>query len=281
MPPSSLNSAWDFFPLVICINLKERNDRYDEIRQELRRVGMKKLVFYRTKRQPDGTRAGAHSHMMCLKYAVQQGVSHVLMFEDDALFLDGYEEAVPRAVDFMRQSNDWNMFYLGGLSVRRAQLINRHILRGAFIGAHAYAIRIDWAKQVLAEYPWSCRTNVALDHFYTLVNGNRSLMAVNPMICTQRVSPSDTGWEFGNKVGSGWYSQAMIYTSMSTLDRIHFKGLTDWEKFQFETGGRPFLFLYRHYLRLKVALSGERRKDRMAQPFEVTDPAGEFIPETL
>src|SRR5208283_4299004 len=135
----SPNSAdiWDFFPLIMCINLRERSDRFEEAKRELGRVGIRRVVFFQSERQPDRDKAIIDAHMACLRYAVDQNVPYVLVFEDDALFLENYETHLPHAIEFLRSRSDWNLFHFGGFIFRKAERVTPHIIRGALLNVHA------------------------------------------------------------------------------------------------------------------------------------------------
>src|SRR6185436_3205701 len=152
----SANSAgrlWDFFPLAMCINLRERTERYEEARLELQRAGLKRVTFFRTGRQADRDRAIIDSHMGCLRHAVEAKVPYVLIFEDDVLFQENLAANLGRVVDFLKSRPDWNIFYLGGFIFRKVERCAPHILRGAVLTTHGYVMRTEFAKQVLARRP--------------------------------------------------------------------------------------------------------------------------------
>ena len=110
---------WDFFPLIMCINLRERTDRFEEAKHEFARVGIRQVVFFQSERQADRDKAIIDAHMACLRYAVERNVPYFLVFEDDALFLEGYKTHLPQAIEFLRSRSDWNLFHFGGFIFRK------------------------------------------------------------------------------------------------------------------------------------------------------------------
>ncbi len=275
MNGNKLHSLWDAFPLVMCINLKERPERRAEAREELKRAGLKQVLFFLAERTEDGLKGCYDSHMACLEKAVQLGVSYALIFEDDILFQEGFAEGVQRAIDFVRERSDWNLFYLGGFSLRRSRYVGKHIVRGAFLTSHAYIVRTEYAKRLLAEHP--SYLGVTLDCMYTIANGNRSFLSVNPMPIAQRVSQSDTGWDKDNRVGSGWWVDAMLYTSLTYRERLRFNRWTTRQKLKMENG-LPILIIWRRVCQIRLALAERRRRKNTDA---ILRAGGEFEAEEL
>jgi hypothetical protein len=227
-------NPWDFCPLAMCINLLERDDRLEEATQEFRNAGLRRVVFYRSSRQPDRDKAIIDSHMACLRYAVDQGVPHVLIFEDDAQFLDGYEANLRRAVDFMKSRQDWDLFHLGGFIFRKVERVTPHIVRGGIMTVHGYVISQKLAKLALEKRPYCSK--MSIDLFYHALNGDAAFACVYPPICIQRASPSDGSWDKHKLAEAGWLGNAQIYTSLDRLDKWRFKQFSLWERSKIEQG---------------------------------------------
>ena len=231
-PPQE--KPWNFFPLALCINLKERNDRFEIAKQEFRNAGLRQVVFYRSARQPDRDKAIIDAHMACLRYAVDQGVPHVLIFEDDAQFLDGYEANLQRAVDFMKGDREWNLFHLGGFIFRKVERVTPHIVRGGIMTVHGYVISNKLAKLALEKRPYCSR--MSIDLFYHALNGDAAFASVYPPICIQRASESDGTWDKRKLAASGWLGNAQIYTSLDRADKWRFNQFPLVERSKVEQG---------------------------------------------
>jgi hypothetical protein len=247
---SDFKNPWDFFPLAMCINLRERNDRFEEARNEFRRVGLRQVVFFRTEPQPDRDKAIIDSHMACLRYAIEKEVPYVLIFEDDALFRDTYEDQMPRVVEFLSSRSDWNLFHLGGFIFRKIERVTPHIIRGALLNVHAVVVRTEFARQILAKRPFC--TGMSVDLFYSALNGDSSFVYVDPMICIQRPSKSDGSWDKRSKNPDGWLGQAMIYTSLGWRDQLRFNHFSYLERFRIHNG-IWFFNVYRPLLRKRLS----------------------------
>ncbi len=240
---------WDFFPLIMCINLKERTDRFEEAKSEFARVGIKQVVFFQSERQADRDKAIIDAHMACLRYAEERKVPYVLVFEDDALFLEGYQTHLPQAIDFLRSRSDWNLFHFGGFIFRKVERVTPHILRGALLNVHAVVVRTEFAKKILEKRPYC--SGMSVDLFYSALNGNESFFYVNPLICIQRPSASDGSWDKLSKNKEGWLGNAMIYTSLSFRDRLRFDRFSYLERFRIDNGVM-FFKVYRAILRRRL-----------------------------
>jgi hypothetical protein len=250
---NSHDDPWAFFPLVFCINLKTRDDRYQEARQELARVGLKRVIFYRAESQEDRDKGCIDSHMACLDYAIKQGVPYILIFEDDVLFQGDHQDNMRRVVDFIKQHPECPFLHLGGFIFRKIERLGEHFLRGAIMTTHAYVITAEHAKTLLAERPRF--SGMSVDTFFTIINRNQAWVHINPLACIQRASTSDGTWDSRDLGKTGWLGQAMIYSALPYRERFKFDQLPLWEKLKIEQG-LLFFRAYRHIMRLKAKPKG-------------------------
>ena len=272
----SNDNPWDFFPLVMCINLKTRDDRFQEVRQELARVGLERVVFYRSEPQDDREKGCIDSHMACLQHAVEQGVPYVLIFEDDVLFQGDHLENMRRVVDFVQRHGECPFLHLGGFIFRKIEQIDDHFLRGAIMTTHAYVIRAERAKRLLAERPRF--SGMSVDTFFTIINRNDACVQVNPLACIQRASESDGTWDSRDLGKTGWLGKAMIYSALPYRERIRFDRFPLFERFKIEQG-LLFFRAYRHVMRLKVARA--KQQHEASALGQQCDSAGELVEVAL
>jgi hypothetical protein len=258
-------TVWDFFPLIICINLRERTDRFAEAKNEFKRVGINRVVFFHAERQPDRDKAIIDSHMACLRYAIERKVPHVLIFEDDALFTENYETHLRNAVNFLKTNSDWNLFHFGGFIFRKLKRVTPNIIRGATLNVHAVVVKTEFAKKILEKRPYC--SGMSVDLFYSALNGNNSYFYVDPVICIQRASASDGTWDKASKNKDGWLGQAMIYTSLRFRDKLRFNHFSYMERFRIHNG-IWFFCVYRGMMRRRLikaeALAGKGGSPGMA-----------------
>lgn len=270
------DDPWDFFPLVFCINLKTRDDRYQEARAELSRVGLKRVLFYRAEPQADRDKGCIDSHMACLEYAVKHDVAHILILEDDVLFQGDHRANMRRIIDFIKQHPECPFLHLGGFIFKKSERIGAHFLRGAIMTTHGYVISAAHARTLLAERPRF--SGMSVDTFFTIINRNNACVHVNPLAAIQRASKSDGTWDSHDLGKTGWLGKAMIYSALPYRERYSFDQLPLWEKFKIEQG-LLFFRAYRHVMRLKAKPKGE--PSRSATSGIACDAGGQFVEVAL
>ncbi|GEM_PF-1153003 len=271
------SNIWDRFPLALCINLKERDDRHQEALAEFKKVGLDQVTFYRTTRQENRNKGCIDSHMACLQYAVDRGVPYALVFEDDVLFLPDYEEKMRRVLDFVTAGNDWKIFYLGGFIFRKVRRLTPHILQGGVLCTQGYIIKTDFARELLKHRAWFDNRLISVDLFYSMMVWNAALIHFNPLVCIQRPSASDGTWDNRNLAKAGWLGNAMLYSSLDFRDRWRSDLFPFAEKMKIRNGlmffvvYRWFLFFQQHAIHALRRLRGT--KQLSAHPGEFIEPS--------
>ena len=108
---------WDFlnnFSIdVWCICLKERDDRFEYVKKEFKKVDLINLVkFHRPNRNSNGARGCLSSHKFCAETSLKTN-RHSLVFEDDVFFSDDWEEKLDTIIDFLSSNENWDILRLG------------------------------------------------------------------------------------------------------------------------------------------------------------------------
>jgi hypothetical protein len=168
-----MHDLLDEFDRVFIINLVSRQDRREEMTNELALIGKKlqpgKIELFEACR-PDsaggfptiGARGCFESHLRILRDAKRMGVNSVLILEDDLNFSADYLYLQTAVVDALR-SQDWSIFY-GGYRVdvplpseRTLALCPPGALVSCthFIGLHgdAIAVAADYLEQMAQRQP--------------------------------------------------------------------------------------------------------------------------------
>jgi GR25 family glycosyltransferase involved in LPS biosynthesis len=107
-------SPFDFFGDIRCINLNSATQRWAAMTRRFETLG----IDQRVRRFPAVATPGNHhigcalSHRRIVEEASEQRLRSVLVFEDDALFLDRVLEVLGAAVEELAQI-DWQLCYLG------------------------------------------------------------------------------------------------------------------------------------------------------------------------
>ena len=118
-----MSSLIEFFDRTYLINLPERRDRLVEMKREFRKIGVsfpsdKVILFPAVKPtekgdfQTVGVKGCFLSHLGVLREARDQGVSHVLVLEDDLSFFSFFRKHQDSLVQVI-QKTEWDFAYLG------------------------------------------------------------------------------------------------------------------------------------------------------------------------
>lgn len=145
--------------------------------------------------QPSGAWGCYQSHLAILQNASSEGLESILIFEDDATFVDGFlgqlEELLQAVPD------DWAQLYLGGQHLKTPRRVSDLVVAGRNVNrTHAYAIRgpgriaevCDWLEP---GHHWAGRKHV--DHHFGRLHqrGGWPVYAPRAWICGQAAGSSD------------------------------------------------------------------------------------------
>lgn len=152
----------EIFSKAYCVNLKERNDRFEQITKEIARVGLN-VEFFRVDRDPEGGALGClRSHVALIKKAKELNLPYIFIIEDDVVFLDSIDN-IPEPPP------DWDMLYLGA-NIRAKYATpgekkgKYSWCRGTFATTHCYAIKASLYDKVITEAEESGKE---IDRFYS------------------------------------------------------------------------------------------------------------------
>ncbi len=140
------------FPFKICINLDRRPERWEAMKANFERLGVRSIerlsavdgesviVPERLSHLRPVDYACTLSHLTAVKKASDMGSRSVLIFEDDCLFDPAFEEKFP---EYMRQvPEDWDMLFLGGYHFEAPLPVSLNVVRAlTTLTTHAYAVR--------------------------------------------------------------------------------------------------------------------------------------------
>ena len=178
----------DYFDKVVVINLDKRTDRLEKISKQLDELG---ITFERFS-AIDGTgkdpiTAGTMSHTQVWKK--YQGLK-VLILEDDALFVDNFNEKFAEVIQTL--PSDWDIFYLGALvapTTGKIIKVNEHWYKQVVsTGTQAYCLKpgkMDYFYNKLKDYEWYIDIGLRLE----AVSNNCYI--TQPNLVTQYPSYSD------------------------------------------------------------------------------------------
>lgn len=118
-----MQSIIEYFDKIYIINLPYRQDRRDEIEQQLQSIGTslshEKINLFSAIRPEDagefdsiGTKGCFLSHLSILKNAKQNSYDRILILEDDVNFTKDFRNQAHQTLAFLK-NNRWNIFYGG------------------------------------------------------------------------------------------------------------------------------------------------------------------------
>lgn len=124
---------------VLCISLKDRQDRRDLLLQTMRKSGLDIEFVLVDPDREDPVRGCFESHLKCANIALQRNYSRVLIFEDDALPYDFHPRVINRINSFIA-SRDFSILHLGYTMGKIWLTWNMSIARGRATALHAYVL---------------------------------------------------------------------------------------------------------------------------------------------
>ena len=214
---TNLSDAIRRFDGALCINLDDRQDRWDYQIEQFKRFKIDDFVerlpgvdlrkdYTNTKhdtRWPHvnysklGTTGCILSHLKAVRTARDRGWKNVIIFEDDATFIEDNLDNVTKSVEDLL-CQDWELFYFGATYRGPMSRVTKNLLRvdtGAY-ALHAYCMNSSVFNRLLHVIPddpeeilTTERVNgeiVAADTYLPYIINNHLTFATDPIMCTQR-----------------------------------------------------------------------------------------------
>jgi GR25 family glycosyltransferase involved in LPS biosynthesis len=180
----------DHFDMAYYINLDSRPDRREQFERRAMEAGIDTFIRFPaialaleeanafpnlTKHEGDTKRhrklSCSLSHFAVIQEAKTRGYESVLIFEDDAVFVDDFANRVRPYIEELQTILDWSLLYFGGSpepdfkhTTYPSINITPHLYTiDSMWGTHAYAIHQRFYDTVLNSNP---ATNYPMDIFY-------------------------------------------------------------------------------------------------------------------
>ena len=112
---SNLNNIADITN-VFYINLTERADRRAQVEQQLSKVGLPNFNRFNAIKLPNGALGCSMSHLKCLQLAKERNLDHILIVEDDIIFLNP-GIFIGQLNKFLQHNKEWDMLLIAGNNV--------------------------------------------------------------------------------------------------------------------------------------------------------------------
>jgi len=161
----------DYFEKIYCINLADRKDRWEHVTNEFKKINCTVERFNaidgRVIPQPQGVKinpgeVGAYlSHMTLLKHIINNNIKTALIFEDDVIFCDNFNEKFDL---FYKQlpENKTLVYVSGNYSNQNPNVTITQITENIYstigtLALHAYFLDLETAKTIynllMVRYP--------------------------------------------------------------------------------------------------------------------------------
>ena len=180
----------EYFDRVVVINLDRRTDRMEKLGAQLNELGIQYERFSAIDGKAEGispVEAGKLSH---LKVIQELNNEKVLILEDDAYFVDGFQERFDSEMDTLPE--DWDVFYLGVWLPRhtgKLTPVNKNWTRQVMSnGMQAYCVnpkKADYFAKEVQEYEGY------IDVCFRILADRTNAYVLQPNLVTQFPSYSD------------------------------------------------------------------------------------------
>lgn len=196
-----MDSPYNFFGKIICINLLSRPERKQHAEKVLRSLNIPAEIYSVQKDKGGGILGCFKSHIQLIRKAYDAPYDNILIFEDDIEPTQSYNtRALQECVQFMKTDKHWDIFYLGFFTMNwdvnplntlsSSTMATQNIVKYNPLATHAYIVSRRGMKKILETYH-NYIGNTHYDIFLAKYANLQSYCYV-PMLFNQRMCmPSD------------------------------------------------------------------------------------------
>lgn len=187
----------DYFSAIFLINLDRRPERLIAACNELAAHGITDLLRYpaidgkeiKYKGRLNAGQIGCTlSHLGIIKYAKEQGMESIFIFEDDVTIADDFNAVMTSALAELPEH--WDMIYAGGNNLKGTQPYSDHLVRlTGTLTTHAYAVHSRFYDTIINTI--EANFNEVIDVFYFLLHPTCQAFCTSPKIAFQKPGFSD------------------------------------------------------------------------------------------
>jgi glycosyl transferase family 25 len=186
---------------IFYINLEHRVDRKQHVEAELTKIGLKSFTRFNAIKMENGALGCSMSHLKCLQMAKENGWPHVLIVEDDILFLD--KDVFIKQINnfFKNHVDDWDTLLISGNNIPPYERLDDTCVKvttcqtttGYLVKSHYYDKLIQNIKMgivYLTRRPQHDHL-YAIDKFWFTLQRADNWLLLTPLTIVQREDYSD------------------------------------------------------------------------------------------
>lgn len=184
---------------IFYINLEHRIDRKEHVESQLDSIGLKGTRFNAIKME-NGAIGCSMSHLKLLQLALKSGLDHILIVEDDILFLD--PELFKSQFDkFFKDLKSWDVILIAGnnmppyekvddmcVKVSQCQTTTGYLVNGHYIEKLLNNVKMGLTN--LIKEPQS-HAKYAIDKYWFSLQKTDNWFLITPLTVVQREDYSD------------------------------------------------------------------------------------------
>jgi GR25 family glycosyltransferase involved in LPS biosynthesis len=185
---------------IFYINLAARTDRRQHIEAQLPLVGLTAFERFNAVKLPNGLVGCGMSHIKCLELAKERGYDHLLICEDDLLFLNPplFQKQFNT---FLQNNHQWDVVLLAGnnvppyrrvddtcVAITRCQTTTGYLIAGHYFDTLLHNLKEGIAK--LMREPLK-HIDYALDKYWMRLQQKDKWFLITPLTVVQREDYSD------------------------------------------------------------------------------------------
>ena len=180
---------------IFYINLASRPDRKQHVESQLHNIGIHHFERFNAIKLANGALGCSMSHLKCLETAKKEGWSHLLIVEDDILFLNP-ELFTSQLNQFLSKHSHWDVVLIAGNNIPPYEKIDETCIRvktcqtttGYLINSHYYDILINNIREGINKLMASPDKHVlyAIDKYWFQLQEKDKWYLIIPLSVTQR-----------------------------------------------------------------------------------------------
>ena len=194
-----MDDFWNCIDNIYCINLIEREDRYQHAIKEFTKIGIiEKVVFHRVSRHPRGGIVGnCTSIQQVFRLACNDSKyfnKPVLIFEDDVFFEENRLENLKLLVDFLQKDcvENWDTIRLGSWkALYDRELLKDAVYMGNAQGLHATVFAPHVVTHIIGLEVDNCEP-ILVDRY--IASKFRNNIILKDSVCFQDELGTDALW---------------------------------------------------------------------------------------